>query len=298
MPGHARVTARSLALAVLLSPAAFVTGGCGNATPPTAVVTQLVEARRLAASLRLLVNKAADAEKSSVMAESDEASRAFAQEANDAARKASQQDLALKSLLDKLGYSPEQRLLSEFDHVFVQSRELDKTILELAVENSNLKAQRLSFGAAADAAAEVRGALDAAVAAAADAGREHVELIAAKIELSVDGMRLLQGPHIAESNEAAMTALETRMAAYEKEARRLLELLETGDTAPAARGADASFERFIALHREILTLSRRNTNVRSLELSLGQKRKLTAACDETLAALQDALEERGFRATR
>jgi len=45
-------------------------------------------------------------------------------------------------------------------------------------------------------------------------------------------------------------------------------------------------------------LSRRNSNVRSLALSLGQKRTLTARCEETLGALQDALAKRGFGGTR
>lgn len=291
-PGPA---SRSPALAALLL-AAFFAGGCDNATAPTAVTSQLREARRLASSLRLLVNKAADSEKSSVMAETDEASQAFAEDTAEKTRMASEQSAALRSLLDQLGYSSELRLLSEFDDAFSQSRAIDKTILELAVENSNLKAQRLSFGAAANAAAEVRGALDVAVAAVPETGREHVELIAAKIELAVDGMRLLQGPHIAEPNEAAMAALEVRMKGYENEAQRLLGSMK--DSGASVEDASRAVERFLALHKDILALSRRNTNVRSLALSLGQKRKLTAACDEALAALQEALEHRGFRATR
>jgi hypothetical protein len=52
------------------------------------------------------------------------------------------------------------------------------------------------------------------------------------------------------------------------------------------------------LNRQIIALSRRNTNVRSLALALGQKRTLTAACEEDLRALQDALAARDFKATR
>jgi len=40
------------------------------------------------------------------------------------------------------------------------------------------------------------------------------------------------------------------------------------------------------------------TNVRSLAPSLGQKRMLAAACEDSLRALQDALSKRGFSATR
>ena len=47
----------------------------------------------------------------------------------------------------------------------------------------------------------------------------------------------------------------------------------------------------MGVNAEIVVLSRRNSNVRSLALSLGQKRMLTAGCEETLRALQDASGE-------
>ena len=52
------------------------------------------------------------------------------------------------------------------------------------------------------------------------------------------------------------------------------------------------------VNAEIVGLSRRNTNVKSLAMSLGQKRMLTAACEESLRALQEALATRGFAGTR
>ena len=54
----------------------------------------------------------------------------------------------------------------------------------------------------------------------------------------------------------------------------------------------------MGVNAQIVALSRRNTNVRSLALSLGQKRTLTAACEDSLRALEDALAKRGFTATR
>jgi hypothetical protein len=48
----------------------------------------------------------------------------------------------------------------------------------------------------------------------------------------------------------------------------------------------------MGLNAQILALSRRNTNVRSLALSLDEKRKLTGPCEQTLRALQTALERR------
>jgi hypothetical protein len=54
----------------------------------------------------------------------------------------------------------------------------------------------------------------------------------------------------------------------------------------------------ISVNEEIVVLSRRNTNVRSLELSLGRKRKVTAECQDALRALEEALAKHAVSATR
>ena len=53
-------------------------------------------------------------------------------------------------------------------------------------------------------------------------------------------------------------------------------------------------DRFHDLNTQLIVLSRRNSNVRSLALSLGKKRVLTARCEESLHAIQDALSKQGF----
>lgn len=98
-----------------------------------------------------------------------------------------------------------------------------------------------------------------------------------------------------------MTRMEAAMAAAEAAVRTTLGTLESlVDTASRVRldAAVAAFDRFIAINAEIVALSRRNTNVRSLALSLSQKRLVTAACDDSLSALDDAVGRRGFTATR
>jgi len=98
-----------------------------------------------------------------------------------------------------------------------------------------------------------------------------------------------------------MTGIEGRMTASAQVAREQLTML-AGATAPASRtqlaAASASLDRFLDLNAQLIALSRRNTNVRSLALSLGQKRMRTAACEDSLHALQDALAKRGFSASR
>jgi hypothetical protein len=87
-----------------------------------------------------------------VMADTDETSVTFVREAEQA-KQAVQKDVdALRPMLQDLDYASETQLLDEFGHRFAEYRELDRTILDLAVQNTNLKAQQLSYGAAQDAA--------------------------------------------------------------------------------------------------------------------------------------------------
>jgi hypothetical protein len=67
---------------------------------------------------------------------------------------------------------------------------------------------------------------------------------------------------------------------------------------PELASALASLDRFKDVSAQIVALSRRNSNVRSLALSLREKPVLTAACDDSLRRLEDALAKEGFPATR
>src|ERR1700730_2651383 len=109
---------------------------------------QLSEVRRLSADLLIQFTKATDAANRAVMADTDEASIAFASEAEQAKQTVEKDTGALAPILKSLGYSEETQFLEEFSRRFAEYRSLDQTILQLAVENSNLKAQRLAFGPA------------------------------------------------------------------------------------------------------------------------------------------------------
>jgi hypothetical protein len=277
--------------------AAFVlaAGGCRNPT----VLTQLVDARQLVADLRLHFSKAADASNRAVMADTDEASSAAAREAEEATLAIQRDAQALHSLLRDLAYSEEIRLLNEFEGRFGEYRTLDRTILGLAVENTNLKAQRLSFGPAREAADAFLRSLDTSIGSGAPKDKCDVDALIAKAGAAVREIQLLEAPHIAESDEAGMSRMEAQMVAAESAARRALEslkgLLRPG---PDLGAAGVALDRFTAINTELVALSRRNSNVRSLALSLGRKRTLTAACDDSLRALQEALQKHDFTATR
>jgi hypothetical protein len=268
---------------------------------PNAAFTELTEARRLVADLRVQLNKASDSSNRAVMADTDEASVAFAREA-ERTRGVVQTDVAaLAPRLQSLAYPAEIKFFDEFKNHFAEYETLDRTILEYAVENTNLKAQRLSFGPAQQASDAFRDMLTTLVAHVAAKDRCRVESLVGKAVVAVREMQVLHAPHIAESDDAVMTRLEKELAAREATARdavnALPELVDRQDQAQVAT-AIATLDRFQGISKEIVKLSRRNSNVRSLELSLRQKPTLTAACDESLRGLQDALAKEMNTGTR
>jgi hypothetical protein len=96
-----------------------------------------------------------------------------------------------------------------------------------------------------------------------------------------------------------MTRIESRMMTAEAAARTALETLSTL-AAPVHRPQLAArrLDRLIMLNSEIVARRAANSNVRSLAMSLGQKRTLTAACQDSLRALQRRFVNRGFAGTR
>jgi hypothetical protein len=235
------------------------------------------------------------------MADADEAAANAARESEDAATEVERDLKELRPLLESLGYADELRFLGTFEERFAEYRKLDEEILPLAVENSNLKAQRLSFGPAREAAAEFRQSLDAAIRAAASANVCCADALAARAVVALLEIQVLHAPHIAEAEDAAMTRMEAQMAAAAGTVRKALDDLKglIGATASAQlTAAIAAFDRFEETNREILTLSRRNSEVRSLALALGRKRTVTAIADDQLRGLEEALAKHAFTATR
>ena len=270
--------------------------GCRSTTLPLSLEQQ-VRARRLASDLAVEFSRSADASSRAVMAESDDASAEFARTANDAVERVQRGVDTLSPVLDALGYDREKALLREFAERFARYRGLDREILDLAVENTNLKAQRLSFGRGQEEADAVRDALRRASAGAP----AQVQALASAALADVREIQVIQPRHIAEADDGAMTRMEGQMASAAASARRAIDSLAAA--APASgRGevgdAKAALERFMAVNAEIVSLSRRNSDVRSLALSLGGKRMAAVACEESLDALQAALDTHAFTATR
>jgi hypothetical protein len=105
-------------------------------------------------------------------------------------------------------------------------------------------------------------------------------------------IQTLLAPHIAEESDRKMDELEAQMTKEDLEARKDLEglasLLKPGSS-PDLETAVSDYAKFSGIRAEIIRLSRANTNVRSLALSLNQKRKVMLMCQDALAALEQAI---------
>lgn len=287
---------QSIASYVLAAGLALSVGACRSPA-----LTQQVEARRLASDLRVEFTKSSEAGNRAVMSGTDDEASAAAGEARGATEAVGHTVEQLRPLLMSLGYDEERRLLDAFAMRFDEYKKLDAEILPLSLENSNLKAQRLSFGSARESAEMFRMAVTAAAATADSSSRWHAEAVAHEAIAALLDILALQGPHIAEAQEATMARLEDQIAAADAAAgERLVELRQlTGKqaTKPLA-SADAALVQFRSTTKEVIALSRRNSEVKSLALSLGRKRTVAAASDNDLRALEETLARHAVTATR
>jgi hypothetical protein len=236
---------------------------------------------------------AAEAEKSAVMAETDEASQAFAEQSRQASQQVEKARRELEPLLE--GKPQEAQLFQELSRCWAKLQEIDREVLSLAVQNTNLKALKLSFGPAAAAMRSMEEALNHlmdVVSASPDA--VTIVRLAVKVATGALNMYMLQAPHIAESTVTRMDEMETTMHSLDAQvtdALQSLQALVDEPGKPFLEAAWASYKDFQHLNAAVVDLSRQNSNVRSYALSLGQKRKTTAQCQDVLAALQETVQQ-------
>src|SRR5450631_2064784 len=241
--GFARIRLAAVVLALA--------GGCHG--EPRAVFARLAEARLLAADLRIQFSREVDASNRAVMADTDAASIAFAHEAAQATESVEGDAGRLAEQLRGLGFPNETQIFGEFAGHWLEYRKLDRTILDLAVENTNLKAQSLSFGPASETADGFRDLLATVARATPAKDRCRVEALIGEAVLSVREIQVLHAPHIAEPDDAAMARMEKQMADLEAGARGALHGLSKL-VAPGARAAlasaIASLDRFVDLSKK------------------------------------------------
>jgi hypothetical protein len=271
----------ALALAVLAAAALFFSQPRQGIEARHALMTRKA---RIVSDMRADLYAAAQSEKSAVLAETDQASQEYAAAAVSSVNRVAR---GLEQLQQADGADArEAALLRDVADSFALYRTVDTEVLALAVQNTNLKAQALSFGQAAAALADLERAL-------APLGDNAQALRALAETLRIQS---LHAPHIMEKTGVRMDALERDMAQAGKAAKTALNALPES---PEKAAALAAFARHGKITAEITRLSRQNTNVLSLALSLEHKTKVLSACAEALRALEEHLRtSQDTKATR
>ena len=108
--------------------------------------------------MRYSLAVASEAEKSAVLAVTDQDSQAFAEQSQGATVEVVRARQALSDLLAANAIQKE-KLLASFSEAFAVFQRIDRDLLALAVKNTNVKAFALTFGPAAQAVTETDSAL-------------------------------------------------------------------------------------------------------------------------------------------
>jgi len=263
---------------------------------PSAQLALQARQLELVERMRLALASASEAEKSAVMAITDQDSKTFADQARAATANVREERKSLDELLETGGSRREQDLLAQFSKDFADCERIDGDLLGLAVQNTNLKAYSLAFGPAAEALKQMDVALSRLVADSPNSTSpddQKVILLAFGARIAALSIQTLLPPHIAEESDQKMDELESLMDKEDREVRKdlagLAEIQRLSGN-PDLETASSRYARFTEIKAQILKLSRANTNVRSLAISLHQKRKIMLVCQDDLAALQQAIK--------
>jgi Four helix bundle sensory module for signal transduction len=243
----------------------------------------------------------AEAEKSAVMADTDEASQTLAEQSRQASHNVETARRELEPLLG--GNRWEAHLFQEFSRCWDKLQAIDREVLSLAVQNTNLKALRLSFGPAAEAIRRMEDALTHLM-DVVSSSPDAVGLTRLAAQAIIDALNIytLQAPHIAESTGTRMEEMEAVMHSLDAQVTNAFQSLQARVGEPGQPFLDAAwaaYKDFQNINADIIDLSRQNSNLRSFALSLEQKRKMTAQCQEVLVALQETVRESmAYKATK
>ena len=254
------------------------------------------------ARMRIDLLKSVEAEKMAVMADTDESSQDYAAESRKAAGALERDRLELGLLIKKDTTDREVNLFQEFERCWTEFRKIDQVLLDFAVKNTNIKAANLSFVQGGKAVKDFEEALYPLISNQSSAKEDpQITQLVSKAMVAGIEIHYLHAPHIAAANDEQMDKIEKDIklneAIISKALNRLTPLIPEKRQGSLQK-ARTAYNELSKVTAQVIELSRQNTNIKSFELSLGRKRKITAQCDEILKSLEDAVRSRSFKATR
>jgi hypothetical protein len=256
----------------------------------------------LLSTMRIHLLEAIEAEKNAILSITDEASKDFADRARQAADGVENSRKEIEAIIHQEKLPQEIKVLNDFNVCWSQFRKLDETILALATQNTNLKAQKISSTQGAQEMERFEESLNRLIHRNTN-NTPCNDTVMLSYDALTAGLKIfaLHKPHIEEADDQEMDKIEQTIKSYDESARKALGSLHSMtdlSNSEDLKNAEAAYERFMNLTGEVLRLSRMNTNIKSAELSLGKKRLISSQCQDILGTLQDTVQTRQFSPTR
>lgn len=270
---------------IVLCMALALAGGCSS---EPAMMRQ-VRKERLIGAIQQKLLESVEAEKSAVLATTDEESQALALEARTFGAEINTMRGELRQIIVADGRREEIEKLDAFDVAWAEIERVDERLLALAVANTNLKASRLL-------SREGTAALDRFVDGLTEMQRmvTDPEMIRTLTRAAVAALRSqsLLFVHIPSADDAEMTRLEQGMHDLSAEVERCLGSARESGQAELEQLASTSraWDEYQRLAAEVVRLSRQNSNVISFDVSVHEKRQAMKACLSALSALSAAVD--------
>ncbi|MGE3728251.1 MAG: hypothetical protein AB7I41_22040 [Candidatus Sericytochromatia bacterium] len=255
-------------------------------------------------SLKLLddLQVAVEAEKNAVLSINREQSQNFVLQVVQASKALDTHRQALDKLAQRQSNATEKQLLAEFDQCWQQFKTLDQRLLTWATQDSNIEAQKWSTSTGRKAWEQFEKALNRLPQEVyTDKVKREIENAIAQSQIASLKILAMHKPHIEAFSEQEMNQWEKEMhiqtALTKQHLNTLARLLSKADVADY-QTAYQHWESFLLATQKIVRLSRQNSNLKSIELSLGKKRVIATQCKALLNELKHSYSEQRFQATR
>lgn len=279
---------RDRGLAHALVAACVIAAALAGCRPEPAFVRS-AEKASLVEALRQTLLSSVEAEKIAVLSTDEQDARQAADATRALTATADGLRTQLAALVAEDARPAEVEALERFDLRWKELKGIDALLLDLALTNTNLKAASLSARDGLTAIERFVEAIGTMQRATDDPATIRLLGDASAAALKEEVLLLIHVPAV---NDAEMTQLEQRMAVPAKTVDTTLAALRAKPIAPsdALETASAAWTAFREIAVEVIRLSRENSDVRSFEVSVNEKRKATRECLDALATLLDAVD--------
>jgi hypothetical protein len=235
------------------------------------------------------------AEKDALLASTKEEALKFTAQEDQAMDAVEQGRLEFTSLTKSEKSGPLIKLRDEFDKSWAQFRQIDKEESDMILQKSNTQAYLLSFTEAFSAFSALENALKVVMEQARTTSDKD-QIVGLCFQMVAESAKILalEAPHISEISDERMDAIEGQMKVSSQavgEALGKIRTLARGNAAAAVDAVAHSFEAFESVNARVLHLSRINSDMKALTISMERKQVIAAECLALLESLREVTKK-------